>query len=129
MDRRSGAVVAGSSVLPVVLLLSLLGCGRSPVYCPAYVGAGLSVQVTNAATGQPICDATVVASEGSYSEGLFENACQFTGAYGRPGTYVVSASRAGFVSPRTASARVIMGGGDCPQVVMVRLKIELTPER
>ena len=115
------------SMLAVVLGLPLAGCGE-PVACLAYAAAGLTVQVTNAATGQPICDATVVASEGSYSERLFENSCQFTGAYERAGIYVVAASRPGFASARMTSVPVVMGRGECPHVEQVRLAIALVPE-
>jgi hypothetical protein len=118
-------------LLPVAVGLGLLGCGedRTPVACLAYAAAGLSVQITNGANGQPICDATVLASEGAYSEQLFETACQFVGAFERPGTYRVAASRPDFDSAQLTSVRVVMGGGDCPHVEQVRLTIALAPVR
>ena len=103
------------------LLVAAFGvsCGeeRPPVACTAYAAAGLGVAVTNAATGQPICDAVVTASEGAYSERLFEVACTFTGAYERPGTYVVRATRAGFLPSGVGAVRVVMGAGQCPRPV------------
>ena len=67
-------------ILGVVLVSCSLSCGQddgSPVACPAYAAAGLSVEVTNAATAQQICDATVTASQRSYSERLFVTSCSF----------------------------------------------------
>ena len=120
------------SALAVVLGLGLVGCedrAPGPVPCLAYAAAGLGVTVTNAATAQSLCDATVMATEGRYSERLFENACTYTGAYERPGEYVIAASRSGFASSRVTSVRVVMGGGQCPHVEQVRLTIALSPER
>jgi hypothetical protein len=118
-------------ILGVVLVLCSSSCGeedRPPVACLAYAAAGLSVEVTNAATAQPICDATVTARQGSYSERLFVTSCSFVGAYERPGTYVVSVSSAGFVPKEATPVTVVMGGGDCPHVEQVRVAIALTPE-
>jgi hypothetical protein len=101
---------------------------RTPVACAAYAAAGLGVSVANAATGQPICDATVTAIEGAYSERLFEVSCTFTGAYERPGTYVIRATRPGFLPNELGSVRVVMGGGQCPHVEQARVTVSLTPE-
>ncbi len=114
------------------LLLALLSarCGEhdTPVACPAYAAAGLGVSVSNAATGQPICDATVTATEGAYSEQLFAVACSYSGAIERPGTYVVRAVRQGFLPNEVASVRVVVGGGECPHVQETRVTIQLTPD-
>jgi hypothetical protein len=115
----------------VALALSCAGCAEGPtsVACPAYAAAGLAVSVSNAADGQPICDAAVTATDGTYSEQLFGVACAFTGAAERPGTYLVRASRPGFVPGEVASVRVVMGGGQCPHVIETQVAIRLTPER
>jgi len=117
-------------VVGLLLAAAAFDCGeeRMPIACPAFASAGLSVVVRDARTAQPICDAAVTAREGAYSEQLFETSCEFVGAYERPGTYVVTASRAGFVPKEATSVRVVMGGGDCPHVEQVSLAIQLTPE-
>ena len=129
MSGKRRASVRGARC---ALLVAAFGvsCGeeRPPVACTAYAAAGLGVAVTNAATGQPICDAVVTASEGAYSERLFEVACTFTGAYERPGTYVVRATRAGFLPSGVGAVRVVMGAGQCPHVEQARVTVLLTPE-
>jgi hypothetical protein len=107
----------------------VLDLDRPPAACLAYAAAGLRVEVTNAATAQPICDAMVVATDRSYSEQLFGTSCAFIGAYERPGTYVVSVSKAGFTPKEMSSVRVVMGGGDCPHVEQARVAIALAPVR
>ena len=128
MPLRASAVKARA--IGALLAVASVRCGdeRAPVACPAYAAAGLEVSVSNAANGQPICDATVTATDGLYSEQLFEAACRFTGAVERPGTYVVRASRPGFTPNELAPVRVVMGGGECPHVDETRVTIELTPE-
>ncbi len=65
--------------------------------CSDIAVAGLTVYVVDQATGDPICDATVLATDGSYTETLQltspTSGCFYTGAYERAGTYdlVVSA--------------------------------------
>jgi hypothetical protein len=107
-----------------------LRCGgeHTTAACPAYAAAGLDVSVSNASSRQPICDATVTATEGAYSEQLFGVACSFTGAIERPGTYVVRAARQGFAPKEVAPVRVAMGGGECPHVQQTQVRIELDPD-
>src|SRR5512135_236497 len=107
-----------AKALWALLAVVSLHCGdeHTPVACPAYAAAGLTVSVSNASDGQPICDATVTATEGGYSEQLFGVGCSFAGAVERPGTYVVRAARQGFAPKEVAPVRVAMGGGDCPHV-------------
>jgi hypothetical protein len=119
--------------IPFLLLVAALGAGctgeREPVACAAYAAAGLGVSVTHADTGQPLCDASVTASDGAYSEKLTEVACTYTGAYERPGSYVVRATRPGFAPAEIGPVRVAMGGGECPHVVQVKVTLPLAPER
>jgi hypothetical protein len=115
-------------VLLILLAACVATCGADrTVACTAHAAAGLGVAVTNAATGQPICDANVTAVEGTYSERLFEVSCSFTGAYERPGVYVIRATRAGFLPYEVGSVRVVMGGGQCPHVEQTRVTVSLTP--
>ena len=115
----------------MALAACLAACDQapSPVACAAYATAGLGVAVTHSETGQPICDATVTATDGTYAEKLIGVSCTFTGAYERPGTYVVQASRDGFLPTKVASVRVVMGGGECPHVQETRLTLPLTPQK
>jgi hypothetical protein len=67
-------LLASAAILPA-------GCGASNgVVCTAIAAAGLSVSVTNARTSAPVCDATVTATEGSYSERLQPIDCKYVGA-------------------------------------------------
>lgn len=120
-------VWAGSVLL---VALGSLGCGSAtppPVACAAYAVAGLNVSVSNAATGQPICDAAVTATDGAHQEQLVAVGCAFAGAYERPGVYVVRAEREGFTPAVSAPARVVMGRGECPHVEPVQLRLALAP--
>ncbi|MFN8093181.1 MAG: carboxypeptidase-like regulatory domain-containing protein [Vicinamibacteria bacterium] len=78
--------------------------------------------MTNADTGQPICDATVTATGRAYGEKLFAVGCTYTGAYERAGLYVVRASREGYTPKEVAPVKVVMGGGDCPTCRKRRLR-------
>ncbi len=120
MTRSIGALLA----------LACASCGdeHTPVACPAYAAAGLEVSVSNASNAQPICDATVTATEGAYSEQLLGVGCSFAGAVERPGTYVVRAAREGFAPKEVAPVRVAMGGGDCPHVQQTEVAIALDPD-
>jgi hypothetical protein len=113
-----------------MLGLGLLGCGETlaGVACPAIAAAGLGVDVTNAATMQPLCDANVIATDGSSSERLQPASCHYFGAYERPGTYAIAVSRPGFASREVSSVRVVMGGGQCPHVEQTHVSVALTPE-
>ncbi len=119
-----------TKALWALLAVVSLRCGdeHTPTACPAYAAAGLDVSVSNASNGQPICDATVTATEGAYSEQLFGVGCAFAGAVERPGTYVVRAVRQGFAPKEVAPVRVAMGGGDCPHVQQTEVTIALTPD-
>jgi hypothetical protein len=96
--------------------------------CTAFAAVGLTVNVTNAATTQPLCDAKVTATDGAYSEQLFQASCSYAGAIERPGTYTVRAERPGFVSKEVRGVQVVMGSGQCPHVQEVRLAIPLVPD-
>ncbi len=120
-----------TALLWMLLAVCCASCGedRTPVACAAYAVAGLGVSVENATTGQPLCDATVTATDGAYSERLQAlGGCTYTGAWERPGTYVIEATRQGFPPNRVSGVRVIMGGGECPHVEQTRVTISLTPQ-
>ena len=98
-------------------------CGHD---CKAYAAAGLVVTV-RAASGAPVCDATVTAIDGSYSEVLQPNGgdpsrCNYVGAYERKGTYEL---RATVGDATTTVASVHVGVNEC-HVIPARSTITLT---
>jgi hypothetical protein len=88
---------------------------------------GLSVNVTDARTGQPV-NAVVTITEGSYRETLENFDPTFTGSYvgagERPGTYVVTVTAPGY---RTPAPQTITLGFDGCHVIPQSLNIALEP--
>jgi hypothetical protein len=104
-----------SPVVWIVLGLAAIGCAKSShgpdqLVCTAQFVYGLTVTVEDVATGQRICDADVVALDGSYSETLrpfgTSDSCTYSGAGERPGVYEIRASKAGFRLASVADVRV-----------------------
>ncbi|RYZ46946.1 MAG: hypothetical protein EOO72_00730, partial [Myxococcaceae bacterium] len=93
------------SVRPVVrfasALLLLTACGSSDeaALCPAAAINGISLTITDAATGEPLCDASVEIRDGEYvdkQQGVGgKGPCGYGGATERPGTYTVTATQEG----------------------------------
>lgn len=89
------------------LALAGTGCGGSS--CKLYASPSLRVRVIDAA-GAPVCDATVVAHDGSFSGALrglpgdASTPCFFTGPEERAGTYRIDVTARGATA--TASAKV-----------------------
>ena len=116
--------------LPLVVLATFwVGCSSSRE-CSDVAVAGLSVVVVDSASGARICDASVSAQLGSKTEPLERSpgdtspSCAYFGAYEEPGTYVVRAERAGFItSQRTAS----VPAGEC-HVITQQVTFMLTAE-
>jgi len=125
-----GGQAVTTGVLAALLGACAWGCGpdAAPQACTALAAVGLTVDVTDAATGQPLCEAKLTATEGGYAEELSRVACSYIGAVERPGTYVVRAEAPGFVSKEVAAVRVTMDEGRCPHVRGVRLSMALVPE-
>jgi hypothetical protein len=93
---------------------ALSGCGPVFKQCTLIAVSGLGVTVTDAATGQPICAATVTATEGSYGETLRASgdpACGYSGATERKGTYTVSASKSGYAT--ATQSGVVVTADEC----------------
>ena len=88
---KRGRVVGAAAVL-----LVLQGCGSQA--CSSVALFGLSIQVQDP-SGAEVCDATVTATDGDYSEVLSAGGtapdCVFFGAVERPGTYTVTAEAGG----------------------------------
>jgi hypothetical protein len=110
----------------ILLVVGLFqGCKAETVACTPSMETGLLVDVLDAGTGQPICDAVVTAIDGSYSERLdTHGGCQYLGAFERAGHYDVLAEREGFQSQRASNVEVRMGTSGC-HVVRTDLTIQL----
>jgi hypothetical protein len=95
-------------VAPATGVVMVPGCG-----CSDEALAGVAVTVLDGATGTPICDATVVITDGNHVETLapFRDSgpCPYFGAYERSGNYNVEASSGG----RMASMNVIVTSETC----------------
>ncbi len=127
----NGNVIAACrrAAISTVLALPFAACGEfepDVIACAAIAIAGLDVSVVDESTNQPICDATVTATDGAYTERLI-GTCRYAGAYERAGTYAVRAEKGGFMARTVTSDRVIMSTGLCPHPVTVRVEIRLTP--
>mgnify|MGYP001437809534 CR=1 FL=1 len=80
------------------LMAALLACGCAEDSCEDFARAALSISVVDAASGSSICDATVVATDGSFNHELqlYKNTsgptevCSYSGAYEQNGTYTVT---------------------------------------
>jgi hypothetical protein len=132
LGLRATRVILGPMKRILILCAAALACGCPPeegVFCTAIAAAGLSVGVTNEQTSQPLCDATVTATEDGYSETLVGNGCRYVGAWERPGTYRVRAEAPGFGAKTIGDVRVAMGTGECPHVQEMQLEIPLAPIR
>jgi hypothetical protein len=108
---------AGARVLvafPLTLVVAPAGVAVPGCGCSDEARWGLSITVTDASSGGRICDASIVATDGSYSETLTEvggsGSCVYVGASERSGTYDLAVSR----GSRTASAtNVVVPNGTC----------------
>ncbi|MEW5855101.1 MAG: hypothetical protein AB2A00_40365 [Myxococcota bacterium] len=95
---------------------SVVGC--MPVTggqaCTEEARAALNIRVVQAIGGGPICDAVVLAREGSFEEQLIAGAgsdCVYSGVYERAGTYTVEAIKSGFETGRVEG--VVVGRDEC----------------
>lgn len=97
-------IAAASSVGP--------GCGTDDVMraCTAIAVPALNVVVLDGSTGDRVCDATVLAVEGSF-RGVLDPfpagpTCSYSGPYERPGVYEVSVTKAGYQPAAERNVRV-----------------------
>ena len=112
-------------VLLVTLAVAANGCGQA---CDAVLKAGIVLTIFDGATGNPIEEATVIATEGSYSETVnLPSSPPAPGhavlAFERPGTYRVEVQAAGYLPWVMSSVRV--SRDDC-HVETVALTARLT---
>ncbi len=115
--RRSIILLAGLALLPG-------GC-PSPFACTDLFAYGVNVTVTNAATGQPVNNATLTLTEGAYNEVLqLIPTGDYVGAGERAGTYTLTATAPGF-QPQTTND-IVVTAGRC-HVEGVHLDVALQP--
>jgi hypothetical protein len=133
-SRVDGIVEGGVERVPrspsfialIVLGFAAAGCRENSPHapddlaCTAQFVFGLSVTVQGVDSGQRICDAEVIAVEGSYHETLRSfgpsESCTYPGAGERPGVYEIRASKEGFRLATVADVRV---GSDPCHVIPV----------
>ena len=95
-------LTAALSLLAAAASLGLAGCDTptEPRECTAIAADALVVTVVDASSGQRICDAKVVAIDGSFSEDLrpFGSGpdCTYSGPTERAGVYAIRATKAGY---------------------------------
>ena len=116
-------------VLLAAAFLGLAGCDKptDPRVCTAIAVDALVVTVVDASSGQRICDAKVVALDGSFSEDLrpFGSGqdCTYSGPTERAGVYAIRATKVGYETVTMNGVRVTRD--EChviPVMVTIQLK-------
>jgi len=121
--RRARAALAGAAGLAVALAG---GCSADSAECAGVRSVGIVLAVTDADTGEPICDATVRLEHARYAEELTAEGpdpCRYLGG-NLVGTYALSVSRDGYAA--TSTTVEVAAGGDCG-VEAQELELRLTP--
>jgi hypothetical protein len=96
-------------LLAAVAASALAGC--TSMQCTGGEVAGLSVEVTDMTTSAPIVNATVMASDGTYSETLMSlDNGDYVGAFDRAGTYTLSVIAPGYVAQTPGPVTVVSDG-------------------
>ena len=121
-----------SLVGSLVLLAAVAGCTGpelpgGPRVCTAVAVQALNVTILDATSRQRICDATVVAVDGSFLATLpsfgSEADCVYAGPTERPGVYEVRVSKPGYAPATVSNVRV--AEDEC-HVIPVPLTITLS---
>jgi hypothetical protein len=124
-DRTGSGSFRFAAAAGLLVALVASACNETHV-CPAVAVVGLIVTVDDAATGAPVCDATVTATDGAYSETLSAftaGACTYQGARERAGTYSITAVQ----GSRTATVDGVTVVSDGCNVVTRQVTITLGP--
>ena len=105
------------------------GCPIDGVPCTELYAYGLTVRLSDAATGDPISGATLVLTEGAYVETMQELSAEFNpgayvGAGERPGRYTLTVQAEGYQSTVIEDIVVI---ADICHVIGRALDVELSP--
>jgi hypothetical protein len=113
-------VSAGCGILPGSLLPGGTACTELYAY-------GVSVTVTNAINGNPVNNATLTLSDGSYNETMqWVPTGDYVGAGERAGTYALTVTAPGFQSQTIGQ---IVVTADACHVQGVHLTVELVPQQ
>lgn len=122
---RRTLLMLSLSVASLVLLATSTACAGPPA-CTDLLAFGLNVTVTDAANGERICDATVTATDGDFSETLqpFGEAtdCTYAGAGERAGTYTITVEKDGYAT--LTEDNVVVEEDEC-HVIGEVLELEL----
>ena len=113
----------------MVALALPAGCPIDGVPCTQLYAYGLTVRLSDAATGEPIAGATLVLSDGSYVETMQELSADFdpgayVGAGERPGTYTLTVQADGYQSTVIEDIGIL---ADICHVIGRALDVELSP--
>jgi hypothetical protein len=118
-----------SATLLAIACSALIGCDNKPtdpIVCTAIAVDALVVTVVDASSGQRVCDARVVAVDGSFSEELRAfgsgQECTYSGPTERAGVYEIRVTRAGYEPARTTAVRVTRD--EC-HVIPVRVVVQM----
>lgn len=114
--------------LVAALFLGLAGCESKNAECSLEARAGVNVALTDAVTKRPICDATVVISDGTgYTDSppSVGPECIYGGASERPGTYKVEVTHPSYATATREGIGVAMDDVQC-HVVAQRVELELS---
>ena len=100
-------------------------CQNDGIICTAEWVSGVTVNLTDAATGEPITGATLTLTEGDYTETMENPGSGFySGAGERPGTYTLTIGATGYESQTRTD--LVVHDAPC-HVIPVELDIALTP--
>jgi hypothetical protein len=112
----------------MAVLTAIATCGCGEEQCPPPMQPlAVRVHVADASTGEPLCEARVTARSASREEVLFHVAeCTYGGGWG-PGTYEVTAEKAGFESNTESGIHVRSLSEKCDRFETVDVRMELTP--
>jgi len=119
---------AAALLVLAAALSSLPGCENptEPPVCTAIAVDALVVTVVDDSSGQRLCDAQVVAVDGSFREELRgfgpSPDCTYSGPTERAGVYDVRATRAGYETGTITGVRV---NRDVCHVITVRLTLRI----
>jgi hypothetical protein len=118
MQRGLVAVAGG-------ILLFLTAC-RESTDCNAVAYPALRIRVQDSG-GNPVCDAVVKVTDGDYTQELSaipSEDCFYAGAYERPGTYAIEASRGGTAA--TVDGVEVHLTGSCKVLITAQVTLSLS---
>lgn len=98
------------------------GCSSSST-CGPNSSPGMTVQVLDLSqtSNQCIADSTVQITDGTYNE-TYSNACNYSGARNRPGTYTVTASAPGYMTTSISGVPIPVDCNSYPTPVELDLE-------